>query len=432
MQTGGPDAAVPSLDGGHMTTLYRTPVALFALAVGFFITAPASAQVKIAYIDPLSGSMAPIGEHGVKHFQYMIEKINAKGGVNGQKLELVTYDNKLSPQETVIAAQKAIDAGARILTQGNGSGNAAALIDFVSKHNDRNPGKEVVFLNYAAVDPAFTNDKCSYWHFRWDAHSDIKMQALTTYMKGKPNIKKVYLINQDYSFGHAVRKAANQMLKAKRPDIQIVGDELHPLAKITDFSPYVAKIKASGADTVITGNWGSDIALLLKAAADANLQVDWYTYYAGGAGGPTAVKQTGLKDRVHQITEGHANINTPESSAWEQEFRKKSGGQSWWYPRVRNEMEMLARAMNEAKSNDPKKFAEKLRGMRHKTMFGAEGFMREQDHQFFQDMYISVMTPRTGDMKFDEEGTGWGWKTTAKVPVPDTEVATTCKMTKPS
>ena len=80
------------------------------------------------------------------------------------------------------------------------------------------------------------------------------------------------------------------MLAAKRPDIQIVGDELHPLQKITDFAPYVAKIKASGADSIITGNWAQDMALLLKAAADAGLQVDWYTYYAEGVGSPTAIK----------------------------------------------------------------------------------------------------------------------------------------------
>ena len=413
-----------------MATHSRGAVA--ALAIALCLGTPAWAQVKIAYIDPLTGAMAPIGEHGVKHFQHMIEKINAKGGVNGKKLELLTFDNKLSPQETVIAAQKAIDAGARILTQGNGSSNAAALIDFVNKHNERNPGKEVVYLNYAAVDPAFTNEKCSYWHFRWDAHSDIKMQALTTYMKGKPNIKKVYVINQDYSFGHAVRKAAREMLKAKRSDIQIVGDEVHPLAKITDFAPYVAKIKASGADSVITGNWGSDMALLLKAAADAGLKVDWYTYYAGGAGGPTAVKQTGLRDRVHQITEGHANIENPANQAWEKEFRQKSGGQSWWYPRVRNQMEMLARAMNEAKSNDPKAFVPKLRGMRHQQLYGTEGYMRADDHQYFQDVYISVMTPLAAGMTFDEEGTGWGWKTTAKIPVSQTELPTTCKMATPS
>lgn len=415
-----------------MPNRYGTGLAVAALGFGLVAAAPALAQVKIAFIDPLSGAMAPIGEHGVKHFQYMLDKINAKGGVNGQKMELLTFDNKLSPQETVIAAQKAIDAGARILTLGNGSGAAAAMIDFVNKHNDRNPGKEVIYLNYAAVDPAFTNDKCSYWHFRWDAHADIKMAAITGYMKDNKNIKKVYLINQDYSFGHAVRKSANEMLKAKRPDIQVVGDELHPLAKITDFAPYVAKIKASGADSVITGNWGSDIALLLKAAADANLQVNWYTYYAGGAGGPTAIKQTGLKDRVFTIVEGTANINTPANLAWEEDFRKKSAGQGWWYPRVRNQMEMLARAMNEAKSNDPKVFAEKLRGMKYKTIYGTDAYMRAEDHQFFQDMYIEVFTPKTADMKFDEENTGWGWKSIARVPMAATDVPTTCKMAKPS
>ncbi|MFX9054216.1 ABC transporter substrate-binding protein, partial [Acinetobacter baumannii] len=83
----------------------------------------------------------------------------------------------------------------------------------------------------------------------------------------------------------------------KRPDIEFVGDELHPVLKVTDFSPYIAKIKASGADSVITGNWAQDLALLLKAAADAGLQANWYTYYAGGAGGPTSVRQTGLEHR---------------------------------------------------------------------------------------------------------------------------------------
>ncbi len=183
----------------------------------------------------------------------------------------------------------------------------------MSKYNDRNPGKEILYLNYAAVDPILTNEKCSFWHFRWDANSDIKMAALTTFMKSQPNIKKVYLINQDYSFGHSVEQAAKAMLKEKRLDIEIVGDEFHPLLKVTDFSPYIAKIKASGADSVITGNWGQDIALLLKAAADAGLQADFYTYYAGGAGGPTAIKHTGLSHRVFAITEGVPNAATPEA-----------------------------------------------------------------------------------------------------------------------
>ena len=396
------------------------------------MAAPAGAQtIKIAYIDPLSGGGASIGEHGLKHFQYIAEQINAKGGLNGKKLEIIGLDNKTNPQEALVQLQKAIDQGARIVTQGNGSSVAAAITDAVAKHNERNPGKEVIYLNYAAVDPVLTNDKCHDWHFRWDANSDIKMEALTNFMKGRTNIKKIYLINQDYSFGQSVRATAQKMLKEKRPDIQIVGDELHPLLKITDFAPYVAKIKASGADSVITGNWGQDMSLLFKAAADAGLQVDWYTYYAGGAGGPTAIKQTGLDHRVFAIGEGFANVPFKPAQEEEKAFRAKTG-QAIWYPRVFNEMHMLAQAVTEAKADDPKSIAAKLHGMKAKTHNGGEGWIRADDHQFFQDMYIASFGQRGAEDPFDEENTGWGWKIIAKIPADQTVLPTTCKMNKPS
>jgi branched-chain amino acid transport system substrate-binding protein len=251
-------------------------------------------------------------------------------------------------------------------------------------------------------------------------------------MKDKKEIKKVYIIGQDYSFGHAVRGAANAMVKDKRPDIQIVGDELHPLLKINDFAPYIAKIKASGADSVITGNWGNDMSLLLKAAADAGLQVNWYTYYAGGAGGPTAIKQTGLDHRVFQISEWHTNVVAPEMEAFADAFLKKYGGasqQGWWYLRMKNQMDMFADALNKAKSSDPKKVAAALRDMKYKNSIGGETFMRPTDHSLFQDMYISSFGSGT---KHDEEKTGWGWKTTGVIKAQDTVIPTTCKMNVPS
>jgi branched-chain amino acid transport system substrate-binding protein len=396
----------------------------------FVVPALADDTVKIAYIDPLSGGGASIGEVGLKTFQYLADELNAEGGLNGKKIEIVPLDNKTNPQESLIQAQKAADQGIRIITQGNGSSVAAALSDWVTKYNDRNPGKEIIYLNYAAVDPVLTNDKCSYWHFRWDANSDIKMAALTTFMKDRPNIKKVYLIDQDYSFGQAVRKAARAMLSEKRPDIEIVGDEVHPLLKVTDFSPYIAKIKASGADSVITGNWGQDIALLLKAAADAGLQTDWYTYYAGGAGGPTAIKQTGLSHRVFDIIEGVPNSAPESAQKWEADFRAKEGV-ALFYPRAVNEMRMLAKASALAKSDDPKAIAEQLEGMTVTAFDGGDATMRKDDHQFFQDMYIASFGPLDPGAKFDEEGTGWGWKTLGIVKANDTILPTTCKMERP-
>jgi len=79
-----------------------------------------------------------------------------------------------------VQVQKAVDAGARIITKGNGSSVAAALADWVAKYNDRNPGKEVIYLNYAAVDPVLTNDKCTFSHFRWDANSASRWRPSPT------------------------------------------------------------------------------------------------------------------------------------------------------------------------------------------------------------------------------------------------------------
>ncbi len=412
--------------------------ALVSTALGLSMLAlaamPSTAKdtLKIGYVDPLSGGGASIGQIGLNQLHFIADRINAKGGVLGQKVEIIGYDNKLSPQVSLVQVQKAIDEGVQIIVQGNGSSVAAAVENFVTKYNERNPGKDIVYLNYAAIDPILTNQNCSYWHFSWDANVDIKVEALTNFMKPRKDIKKVYLIDQDYSFGHSVADAAVRMLKAKRPDIQIVGNEFHPLVKITDFSPYIAKIRASGADTVITGNWGQDFALLIKAAGDAGLKVNWYTFYAGGAGGPTAIKQANLPDHVFQITEGVNNIDHKPAQETVRAYMARYPSQPDYYPRMFNLTGMLFKAIDEAHSTDPGKFVPKLEGMKYATFSsGEEGFMRKEDHQFFQPLYISDFGPLNAKQPFDEEHTGWGWKVVTQIPVKDTITATTCKMKRP-
>jgi branched-chain amino acid transport system substrate-binding protein len=392
---------------------------------------PAFAEdtIKIAFIDPLSGPAGVSGEQAYKSFQYLADELNAAGGLNGKKVEFVGFDNKIDPQISLVQAQKAADQGIRFVTQGIGSSVGAALSDWVTKYNNRNPGKEIIYLNYSAVDPLLTNDKCSYWHFRFITHSDIKMAALTNFMKDRTDIKKVYLINQDYSFGQAVRRAARAMLKEKRPDIEIVGDEVHPLMKVNDFSPYIVKIKASGADSVITGNWGPDIALLLNAAADAQLKTDWYTYYAGSPGGPTAIKHAGLSHHVFLIADGVPNVAPDASQKWEADFRAKIG--FGLFPPWTNEMRMLAKAAAAAKSDEPKAIAAQLEGMSVKAFDGGDATMRRDDHQIFQDIYIGSFGPMDPGAKFDEEGTGWGWKLVGAMKAKDTVLPTTCKMERP-
>ena len=388
--------------------------------------------VKVAYIDPLSGPFAQTGEQGLAEFRFAVEQINRSARLGKVKLEVVPFDNKVSPQESLNQLKRVIDEDIRYIMQGNSSAVAGALIEAVNRHNERNPGKEILYLNYAAVDPAFTNEKCSFWHFRFDANSDMKMESLTTWMAQNKNIKKVYLINQDYSFGQAVKKAAREMLAKKRPDIEIVGDDLHPLGKVTDFSPYVAKMKQSGADTVITGNWGQDMSLLIKAAKDAGLTADFYTYYAGGLGALPAMGESAI-GHVKQVTEWHENV--PSSiEKWTQEFEQKYKV-DFYYFRVRTAMLMLAEAAKKAKSNDPKAVAYALEGLRFDTPTG-QVEMRKQDHQLIQPLYLSTVYKQASkggpkEVKYDIENTGLGFKTDAKLEAATSAQPSSCNMTRP-
>ncbi|GAC1407013.1 MAG: branched-chain amino acid ABC transporter substrate-binding protein [Burkholderiaceae bacterium] len=387
-------------------------------------------NVRIAFIDPLSGAFAPVGQNGLKSWQAMADRANQNQEAGGNTLEVVGFDNKGSPQESLTQLKTAIDQGYHYIVQGNGSGVALALADAVAKHNERNPGKEVLFLNYAAVDPDLTNSKCSFWHFRLDANSDMKMEALTSFMAKDPHIKKVYIIGQNYAHGQQVSRAAKELLKRKRPDIQIVGDDLHPIATVKDFAPYVAKIKASGADTVITGNWGADLALLIKAAKEADLKANFYTYYAGTTGVPTAMGASGA-DRVKVVAYWHANNESFSGTEITLPFKKKYND-DFYVMATYTGIELLAKAMREAKSTAPLKVALAMEGMQVKSLNG-EVTMRKSDHQLQQPLYIATWAKVDGKaVKYDQENTGYGWRTDQKV---DTYVATqptSCQMKRPS
>jgi branched-chain amino acid transport system substrate-binding protein len=406
-------------------------------AAAALISFAAQAQtVKIAYIDPLSGPFANVGEQGLAEFRFAVDRINKSGRLGKVKLEVVPFDNKVSPQESLNQLKRVIDQDIRYITQGNSSAVAGALIEAVNRHNERNPGKEVLYLNYAAVDPAYTNEKCSFWHFRFDANADMKMESLTTWMVGQKGIKKVYLLNQDYSFGHAVKKAAREMVNRKRPDIQIVGDDLHPLGKVTDFAPYVAKIKASGADSVITGNWGNDMSLLVKAGRDAGLDVTWLTYYAGGLGTPTAMGDAAA-GKVKIIAEYHSNVENNKAAKWDADYRKQApkGNPDFYFLRGKIMWDMFAKAIVQAKSVEPKAVALALEGMRHDGELG-EVEMRKADHQLIQPLYVLTLVKSTArggpkNAKIDMEGSGLAPITEARLEAYTSAQPTSCQMKRP-
>jgi branched-chain amino acid transport system substrate-binding protein len=407
-------------------------LALLLAVVAWLASAATSAEpLKIAYIDPLSGPFAATGENGLNQFRYAVDQINKAGGVLGRPLELVPLDNKVSPQESLIQLKKVIGDGIPFVFQGNSSGVAHAISDAVLKNNERDTANRILYLNYSAVDPALTNDKCHYWHFRFDADADMKMAALTDVIAANPKIKKMYIIGQDYSFGKAVAEAAVSMLGKKRPDVQIVGNELHPIGKVKDFSPYVQKIVASGADGVITGNWGADMVALAKAANDGGLKVPFYTYYAASDGVTAAIGAAGI-DRIRLVHESHpGNPNPPKAlSEYITGYRKLHPQNDVNQPRIHTAVNMLALAIKKAGTTDVDKVAAALEGMEYVNLSGDQVIMRRADHQLQMPIYISVHTNK--NIKHDLDASGFGLSLESKVERDKATQPTTCKMQRPS
>ena len=405
------------------------------LFASFLIAAAAAGavhaeNVRIAYIDPLSGPFGPQGGSMLQHLQFVAERANKEKWAGAHTIEFVGFDNKASPQEALTQLKNAIDQGYRYITQGAGSGAGLALIDAINKHNERNPGHEIVYLNHSAQDPDMTNSKCSFWHFRFIDNSDMKLEALTSYMAKDESIKNVYIIGQNYAYGQQIRKSAKEYLNRKRPDIKIVGDDLHPIGQVKDFAPYVAKIKSSGADVVLTGNWGPDFTLLIKAAKDAGLTIPFYAFSAIQYGAATPVGEGGV-GRLMSMYPWHANNEGFYGNDYVDSFRKKHN-EDFFVMSSRTIVAMLSQAIKDARSPDPVKVAFALEGMKIKGPVG-DIEMRKDDHQVQQALYILSWAKVNGkDVKYDMENTGFGWKTEKKV---DSYVAaqpTSCQMKRPA
>jgi branched-chain amino acid transport system substrate-binding protein len=410
-----------------MNYSFKLIAATAALVCSGAVFAQKGETVKMVRIDPLTGLLGPVGVSQLKGYQFFAEKFSGAGNPAGVKFEVTGIDNKLSPTESLTALKAAIDQGVRYIIQGNGSSVALALSDAVSKHNERNPGKEVIFLNDSAVDPDLTNSKCSYWHFRFDADTSMKMEAMSSFMVDQKDVKKIYILGQNYSHGVQVAKFAKETLARKRPDIQIVGEDLHPLAQTRDFAPYIAKIKAAGADAVITGNWGSDLSLLIKAANENGYTGKFFTYYAGVTGTPSALGTNGA-GRVYQVSYNHYNI-AGQMAKWMTEFNTKYNDDFYTGSTIRI-FEVLGAAMAKAKSTDPVKVAAAMEGIKVNS-FNGEVEMRKADHQLQQPLYMTVWQKADAKFPYSPEKTGMTLAPVKEYPNYVSSTPTSCDMKRP-
>lgn len=398
--------------------------------------ASAAAPIRIGMIEGLSGPFANTGEAVYRNLVWATERVNARGGVklpgSNRPLVIERFDSKGQTEEALSALRSAIDRDITVVTQGNSSAAASGLIDAINKHNEREPSRQVLFLNYSAVDPVLTNEKCSYWHFRFDAHADMRMTALMNVLREDKDLKNIYLIGQDYSFGQSVLREARSQLAAKRPDVKIVGDELHPMARVKDFAPYAAKIKASGAQAVLTGNWGNDLTLLVKAAREAGFEGSFYTFYGNALGAPAAIGDAGI-GKVVAVADWFPNVPTKDSEAFYQSFRQRFPNPADDYVHMRMQLmvESLAQAMERAGSVNAAAVAAQLEKVEVK-LAGQTARMRAADHQFQQPLAVAVMDRQGAPgVKFDVEGSGYGFRVIRQLTPQQAEQPHSCNMARP-
>src|SRR6201996_7016258 len=381
----------------------------FTILASLFVGRPAAAEetIKLAYTDPFSGPFASGGDEFLKAFQFIIARKNAMGGAFGRKFEIVPFDDKLQPAEALIALKNMTDQNIPFVMHCTGSNVGSALIDAVSKHNARNPDNRILYLKCGALATELTNEQCDFWHFRFAGSVDMRAAARIKSLP--PDLKKVYLLNQDYLFGQSIQHDTKKWLAKLRPDIEVVGDELMPFGKVQDFAPYVSKIKASGAQSVVTGNYNRDLNLLIKQANDDGLNVRFDTFLAHLIGGATAIGASG-EHRLSSVMEFNGNVavdlKKPEAEKIVTDWRKDHTT-DFSEINFLSMIDMLADAINKAGSTDPLKVALALEDMHVKDLDGQENIMRKDDHQLLMPYYVGVFSK---DVKYGAEHTGFGWK----------------------
>jgi branched-chain amino acid transport system substrate-binding protein len=223
-------------------------------------------------------------------------------------------------------------------------------------------------------------------------------------------------------------------LKERAPNVELVGDELIvPFGKVQDFTPYVAKIKAAGADTVLTGNWGPDLHRFVKSAVNSGLGATFYSIYGGIPSSISGYGDTSSKVDLKQVTETHENhAGLPGELRDYMQGYKDVYGSTWYPDRQRWLIEMLAAAIEAAGTADPIPVARKLEGMSFPGPL-SEVQMRADDHQIQMALVISTLSPDAPMSQiYKGKNLGVGFKTDGVAARADTTLPTTCQMERPS
>lgn len=379
-----------------------------ACAAGLLSGTAVAAPVKIGVLETLSGPQASSGQAYRAAVRYAVDQINSAGGWNGEPVQLLEYDNQGGPAGAADKLKAAAADGVHLIVQGASSAIGGQITEDVRKHNLRNPGKEMIYINVGAEALELTGEKCNFHHFRFSGDAQIRTKALVSAMKQANALgTRVYSINQNYSWGQDMERAIAD--NAAAGGYQVVEKTLHDVNKVQDFAPYVAKISAAKADSVLTGNWSNDLLLLMKASKSAGLKVRFGTVF---------LDQPGNLANAGDLAVGHfvAHTFNAESGGAEGErfvdaYKAKTGHvPAFIEPQTVFGMAMVADALKrtppEGGALNVNALARALETARIKTPMG-DMSMRAADHQAQLPMVVSTVAK---DARFKVDQTDMGFK----------------------
>ena len=402
---------------------------LGALSTPLRAAGPLAGQhVRVAFIDPLSGPAGPIGRSGLRTWQFMARALAGEGNPAGVRMTVAGFDNKGSPQESLNALKAAIDQGFRYIVQGNGSGVASVIVDAVERHNLRFPDRAVLYINYAAMDPALTQEQCSYWHVRIDADTAMKTQALARHLASQAGLERVYLLNQNYAHGQQVTTYFQSALKQVAPHIRVVGEELFPAFQEQDFAPYVNRAMAAQAQAWVTGNWGEDLQALARSMIEQRAETPLYAYYPSLQGMPTTLAHPDRRFEVYQVACGHTSQPGPLRQLG-QAYRRETGEDLVVYAAY-DGVSMLIHAMRFAESIDAARVAARISGMLFKG-FNGPVQVDPFDHQLQKGVYISHWQKVSATYPVAAEGTGFTFAPVRYFEAGQLSTPSRCRMRRP-
>lgn len=363
-------------------------VTLMVLMLALMGAAAASAggTIKLAVMEPLSGTFKDIGDRYLEGVQYAAEVLNAAGGINGMKVEVIPVDSELKP---AIATRKAtklmIKDGVKYFCGGTGSSVGGAMSVLAAK-------KGGLFFTYGMEAASLTGEKCNRNFFGVCATTDTHSYALANWV-AQQGFTKVFTVAQDYSFGQQATSAFVERLAELNPKAKIVGKILHPIGT-KDFAPYVSQIINSGAEVVFTSNWGSDLTLLLKQAKPLGLKAKFACYYINDEQAITAVANDAavlgsVGAEVYMIT-----IDNPANKKFVEGFKKAKGYYPTW---LRGKAYLATMFWAEAvKKAGSAKVSDVIKAWEGLSYDGPAGTwtMRACDHQVQQPIWIAPVVAK--------------------------------------